>query len=313
MASLTAAPMFSSADQFYILYCDSGIAWRIGLHDRENERRQIELDYAQDVLNAKDDYNAAVDYANRSDDQQDLLNAASQRLQDDLQAAEDRRISRLDNLYPNRWRDIGNYPDLILVGYGGPCHFAAIDIEGGGISWLSFFLPYPGYSKPCLFGWQYGQRHQFGDVRVARNNYRLRFDANQRIHPQTPADLAFHNANRFVQSRHRSDQGHTVSGDVNFMSRNHLPPARVNPPVIPRATHTPIRNNPTAAPPSYVPRATTPVNRNPVRKPTNPPNYVPRVNNPRTTGNSNPPRSNNPPKNSNPPRNKGRGGGGGGG
>ena len=252
------APSTARAQQMFILYDDSGIAWRIGQHDHENERRQIELDYAQDVLNAKDDYNAAVDAANQSNDQQDMLLAASQRLQNDLQAAEDRRISRLDGLYPNRWNDLNNYPDLILVGYGGPCHFCAIDIVGNSIGWLSFFLPYPGYSKPCLFGWQYGQRHQFGDVRIARTAYRSRFEANLRLHPSTPADLAFHNANRFVQTRHRSDQGHTQADDVKFMSNNHLPPARVNPPSIPRAAHTPIRNAGTGSPPSYVPRATNP-------------------------------------------------------
>jgi len=250
-------PGLARAEQFFVLYCDSGIGWRIGQHDREVERRQIELNYAQDVLNAKDDYNAAVDAANQSNDQQEMLLAASQRLQNDLQAAEDRRIAALDSLYPNRWNEIGNYPDLILVGYGGPCHFCSLDIEGGAIAWLSFLLPYPGYSRPCLFGWQYGARHQFGELRTARAAYRSRYDANLRLHPRTPADLAFHNANRFVQTRNRSNQGHPQNGDVTFMSNNHLRPARSNPPSLPRAaTHTPIQRGGTGAPPSYAPRAT---------------------------------------------------------
>ena len=252
-------PGVARAEQFFVLYSDSGIGWRIGQHDREMERRQVELNYAQDVLNAKDDYNAAVDAANQGNDQQEMLLAASQRLQSDLQAAEDRRIAAMDALYPTRWDEISNYPDLILVGYGGPYHFCSLDIEGGALAWLSYFLPYPGYSKPCLFGWNYGARHQFGDVRIARANYRTRYEANLRLHPSTPADLAFHNANRFVQTKNRSNQGHTQSGDVTFMSKNHLPPARVNPPSIPRAAvHTPIQRGGTGAPPSYVPRATVP-------------------------------------------------------
>ncbi len=217
----------AKAEQFYIVYSDSGIAWRIGFHDHESQRAIIEQQYAIDIQNAKNRYANAVDDINRSGisgpDYTDEMNVANQQLQDDLLVASNRRIDAYDSIYPNRWNDFGRYPDFVLVGYTGPCRFCAVNMVGLTLDWFSFLLPYPGYNKPCLFGWHWGDRHRWQDIQPARAAFRA--NTERRLHRnQSAVDIAFHNANRFVQTRHRSENGRTQNDDVKFMSDHHVPP-----------------------------------------------------------------------------------------
>lgn len=218
------------AQSMFIVYCDSGIAWRVGEHDHEFERARIEQNYAIDVQNAKDRYSNAVNAINSSGisggEYTDEMNYANQQLQNDLQAATDRRIASYDAIYPHRWDEFGNYPEFVLVGYSGPCHFCSLYLSGGTISWFSFLLPYPGYNKPCLFGWHWGDHHGFREIQPARAAFRANTERRLGVKSRNAVDLAFHNANRFVQTRHRSDLGRTQNDDVKFLSDHHVPPAR---------------------------------------------------------------------------------------
>lgn len=234
-----ASSVRASASTIFVLYTDSGVGWVIGMHDHEMQRAQIEADYAHDVAVAKDDYNAAVDAANYADAtpeaRQELMLAAEHRLEDDLQAAEDRRIALLDSIYPHRWRDFSHYPELVFVGYSGPCHFCQIDIEEGDIVWGAFWQPYPGFMGSCPFGWRWGEHHQFTEFAPARAAYRARFLAGKGARPRSAADVVFRTANRWVQTHHRSDTGHPQRGDINFLSQHQLQPQRPNHPTPPRA------------------------------------------------------------------------------
>ena len=221
------AARVSSAGLAFVYYTDSGIAWRIGLHDHDAARAHIEREYEWEVHLARQDYEDAIyqaDDPNNSDwDRHEMRLAAQERLDDDLQAAEDRRIERLDHLYPHRrWHDFYRYPNLLFVGWRGPCHFIELDIGLGGldISWCSFLDPYPGCTYPAPFGWGWGGRHPYRDFVHDRDAYRNHFLAER---PQPGIDAAYRQANELTFARHRIALGRPVASDPPFV-RNHPRP-----------------------------------------------------------------------------------------